>query len=68
MKYCENLEYVMNNTNNGLKIQKHGEKRNKRSSTRERKVSSHHHFVICPKDIKKTIFPKNSPQLQGGNK
>jgi hypothetical protein len=44
----------MNSTRNGLKIRRQGEKRNKRNTMKEKRVSSHHHFVICPKEIKKT--------------
>jgi len=46
------LEYAMNNTSNSIKIQRHGEKRNKRNSVKGKRVSSHHHFLICPKNIK----------------
>jgi len=44
----------MNNTSNDLKIQSQGDKRNKRNSIKEKRVSSHHQFLICPNDIKKT--------------
>jgi hypothetical protein len=44
----------MNSTSNDLKIQSQGDKRNKRNSIKEKRVSSHHQFLICPNDIKKT--------------
>ena len=54
MKHCGKKEYAMNSTINDLKTQRHGEKRIKRNSIKEKRVSSHHQFLICPNDIKKT--------------